>query len=118
MEDLTSALAKVADSINQKRRREIFNVYSNTELFRQINTIRTNETFKKGSKAMRKLATIPMEVDLFFTRIYGPDYYKDPEFFVSKHTEWSVNGSLIKAQDDYLDNSKKVKEMFYTSDHA
>lgn len=118
MEDFTQSLAKVADSINKKRRQEILKVYSNTNIFKQINQLRDEKTYSKGGKAMRKVATIPMEVDIFFSRVYGPDYYKDPDFFTKKHAEWGVNADAGAAWEDYEETNKNIKDMFIRSQDA
>jgi hypothetical protein len=33
---------------------------------------------------------MPVEVDKFFSDVYGEDYYKDPDFFRKHAPEWMV----------------------------
>ena len=42
-----------------------------------------------GQAGWKKIATIPLIVDQFFTKAYGENYYKDPDFF-EKFPEWKV----------------------------
>lgn len=86
------ALVKVADSINEKRRQELFKIYENADVFKELARIRDAGTYDKGnkSKSMRLLASLPVEVDAFFSKVYGDDYYKDPSFFKTRFTEWTV----------------------------
>lgn len=92
-EELTPAITKLANSVNAKRQQEIFNIYSHTTEFdNYVNEVKDKGTFEKGnkSKSMRKIASFPMGVDAFFTKVYGEDYYKDPNFFKKTHPEWAV----------------------------
>jgi hypothetical protein len=102
--------SKIADAINARRRKEVLDIYSNYAWFKPILEARKDEKFKKGGKAMRKVATIPFEVDHFFCRVYGEDYYKDPDFFVKLHSEWSVNKT--KREIDPEDSAKLVRQAF------
>ena len=43
-----------------------------------------------GKAGWQKVATIPIEVDQWFVKMYGEDYYKDPDFFIKRHPEWRV----------------------------
>jgi hypothetical protein len=40
---------------------------------------------------MRMVASVPEDVHYFFERVFGKDYYKDPDFFVKKFSEWNVH---------------------------
>lgn len=94
---LSDHLVKLADSVNRKRQLEIFQIYSkNNDFDKYIAEAKAKGTFEKGnkSKSMRKIASFPVEVDAFFTKVYGEDYYKDPEFFTKLHLEWSVIDKL------------------------
>lgn len=42
-----------------------------------------------GKAGWKKIATIPLVVDQFFTKMYGVDYYKDKDFF-EKYPEWKL----------------------------
>lgn len=89
---IQESIVKIADAINNKRREELFQVYDSTDLFREIKRIKDQGIYKHGnkSKTMRKIATIPQEVDIFFTKIYGENYYKEKDFFTKYHPEWIV----------------------------
>lgn len=88
---------KIADKINAKRRAELFQMMDKQNpMFKYLDELRRNRVFKEGSrdKVYRKIASMPLEVDLFFSRIYGADYYKDKDFFTKSHPEWAVIGKL------------------------
>ncbi len=88
-----SAIVKIADSINQARRDELIRVYSQDSDFNKyVSQVRAEKLFKHGnkSKSMRKIASMPRVVDEFFTKLYGSDYFKDPDFFVKTAPEWAV----------------------------
>jgi len=92
-----SAVRKLADQINAKRQKEILQIYSGKNEFDEyIGYAREHKVFEKGnkSKSMRKIATFPVEVDQFFTKVYGSSYYKDPNFFTKHHPEWRVVGHV------------------------
>lgn len=116
MRNPKEALGKVADAINEKRRREIFQIYENTSVFKRLHELRQDGVFKNGAKSnnMRKVATIPFEVDLFFSKVYGDDYYKDPDFFTKRFTEWNVNGDVSPeaSADEFAGNRKMIRRMF------
>jgi hypothetical protein len=88
----TSSIATIAETINKKRRAELFKIYDTAGHFKALEYIRSQHVFDKGnkSKSMRKLASYPIYVDEFFTKVYGKDYYKDPDFFVKYAPEWLV----------------------------
>lgn len=91
--NLIHATTKIADAINRKRRQEIFEIYNQKTVFSEyIRQARESGQFQKGnkSKSMRKVASLPMEVDQFFSKVYGKDYYKDTNFFNKHHPEWLV----------------------------
>lgn len=90
---LREAIGKVADRINQKRRAELLTIYDGKHaLWEYVARARSLDTFKHGSrdKSMRKIASMPVEVDEFFTKLYGPDYYKERDFFDRFASEWKV----------------------------
>lgn len=89
----TESLIKVADIVNAKRRKEVLKIYRNSYVFDQIKNLRKSEVFDKGKEKgakLKKIATVPVEVDAFFQKLYGVDYYKDPDFFTKAHPEWRV----------------------------
>lgn len=91
--NIIEATVKIADAVNKKRRNEIFQIYNKKNFFNEyIKNARESGQFQKGnkSKTMRKVASFPLEVDQFFTKVYGRDYYKDPKFFTKHHPEWMV----------------------------
>lgn len=92
MNDAQLAILKVAENINKKRRQELFDIYSNSDLFNEIKRMKALGVFDQGSKSKvwRKIATLPLEVDAFFTKVFGPEYYKDPDFFKKHAPEWMV----------------------------
>jgi hypothetical protein len=86
------ALRKIADEINKKRRQQLLTHFFTNSLYKNtLTNIRKQGFFQKGSKSKvwRKIASLPPEVDEFFTRIYGEDYYKDKKFF-DKYPEWKT----------------------------
>lgn len=85
-------IINIADRVNSKRRQELLRVYDNTDIFKELEKIRQSHQFDRGNKdkSMRKIASIPIEVDHFFTKVYGKDYYKDKDFFTKHHKEWLV----------------------------
>jgi len=86
------AIVKIADAINRKRRSEAFEIYNNKESFRSAMEDRRSNAYVHGSKdkSMRKIASYPVEVDAFFERMYGKDYWKEKDFFSKYHKEWLV----------------------------
>lgn len=92
-----ASIRRLADEINEKRQLEINQIYAGKNDFDEyIGHAREHGTFEKGNKSrsMRKIATFPIEVDQFFTKVYGENYYKDPDFFKRYHNEWSVIDTL------------------------
>lgn len=95
MEELQvqNTIGKIADKINAKRRAELLSLMDfDNPVFKYLADLRMKQTFKDGSKdkTYRKIASLPYEVDIFFSRVYGSDYYKDPDFFTKKYQEWAV----------------------------
>jgi hypothetical protein len=87
------ALIKIANDINRKRKNELLHFFSsNSDIQQYIQQLKYKGTFNKNSKSgvWRKIATMPIEVDKFFTDMYGKDYFKDKEFFTKRHPEWAV----------------------------
>ncbi len=104
---------KVAEKVNAKRRREVLSVYRNSAVFDFIKKTRKSGEYQEGKKKgvrMRKVASIPHEVDVFFTRLYGVNYYKDPDFFVKRHQEWRVVDPSILGSED--ENIMKIAQGF------
>lgn len=87
------AINKVVERINNKRRQELIQIYSNDKVWEYVRQIKNMGLYDGGSKSKvwKKVASMPLEVDLFFTRVYGEDYYKDPDFFEKHHPEWKVS---------------------------
>lgn len=86
------ALIKVADQVNQKRRQEIIDIYNNKDIQAYFAKMRATDEFTKGSKSKvwRKVATVPVEIDIMFQKLYGDEYYKEKDFFEKHHREWLV----------------------------
>jgi len=112
--DLTKATKKVADSVNAKRRSEVFNLYQNKPVFDYLSQLRRDGVYNKGnkSKSMKLLASIPIELDIFFSRVYGEDYFKDPDFFTKRYSEWNVNDYQTSS---FEESQQNVKEMWLRS---
>lgn len=55
---------------------------------------------KKHGARMQKIASVPMEVDVFFSRIYGNDYFRDPDFFTRVAPEWRVVDASASGHED------------------
>ena len=85
-------ISNIADSINKKRRQELFNIYTNDEVKDWITEQqKANWNSKRTGKAgWRKIASIPEEVDIFLTKVYGNDYYKDKNFLKKMCKEWMI----------------------------
>lgn len=85
-------VVKLADIVNRKRRQELISVIDNTSTLKALNYIRQQQIYDKGnkSKSMRKIASIPLDVDRFFAKLYGEDYYQIPDFFTKVAPEWAV----------------------------
>lgn len=97
MSTVDDAVRKLADNVNAKRQQEIYQIYAGKNEFDEyIGKAREFGTFEKGNKSrsMRKIASFPVEVDLFFIKVYGENYYKDPNFFQKTHPEWRVVNHL------------------------
>lgn len=90
--NFNAQVIKLADRINKKRRQELINIYDSTSVFKALEYIRSQQIYDKGnkSKTMRKIASMPIEVDQFFEKIYGKDYYKDKDFFTNIAPEWTT----------------------------
>lgn len=90
--NLDEEMVKLADKVNKKRRLELISIYNNTEMFRHIKRLKDTGVYAGGnkSKTMRAVASYPVEVDEFFQKIYGEEYYKDENFFRNRHPEWRI----------------------------
>jgi hypothetical protein len=90
-EEMKKALVKVSNNINQKRRTELMRLFfQKTEWSNWIAKQRAQGSQRSRSKVWKKVASMPLEIDRFFTKIYGRDYYKDPDFFSKYGPEWRV----------------------------
>jgi len=92
-ETTRKAVRRVAEQINKKRRDELLTLYrDDSTVSTYLKQIRAGGQFKAGSKkkGYRLIASLPLEVDRFFTKIYGRDYYKEPNFFDKYAKEWKV----------------------------
>jgi len=92
-QDIKEAIGKVADRINHRRRTELLNILDGkSALYAYAKRMRELQVFNHGnkSKSMRKIASMPAEIDAFFTKLYGPDYYKERDFFDRFASEWKV----------------------------
>lgn len=88
------ALTKIADEVNQSRREELMKLFFQTTAWTDwVKQQRALGQQKSKSKVWRKVASFPIEVDQFFTKIYGKHYYKDPDFFNKIAPEWKVYDS-------------------------
>lgn len=91
MLDNKSLIKKLKEKLNQERRAELISAFSDSsELQKELQKVKESRKYDKGgkSKVWRKIAHIPMIVDLYFTDVYGPDYYKDDDFFKNHFDEW------------------------------
>lgn len=87
------ALKKIVDSINKRRQAQVEAAYDENGFIQSVITEDKKEHWDKnpvGKAGWQKIASIPLEVDRWFSKFYGADYYKDPEFFTKKHPEWRV----------------------------
>lgn len=87
------AIVAIAEKVNKTRRAEaLSSLISGAGLWEEFARYKMENTFTKGnkSKTMRKIAALPVEVDLFFSKVYGEDYYKDKSFFKNHYPEWLV----------------------------
>jgi hypothetical protein len=86
------AIGKIADGINNKRRQELVAAYTKKDAIKDyLRSAKMARTYKHGyGKAhWRKIASMPQCVDDFFTALYGPEYYKEPDFF-KHYPEWAT----------------------------
>lgn len=86
-------IVRVADTINKKRREELLTVFSSSSEFQKyLNELKNSDAYRRPSKSgvWRKVASMPVIVDRFFSDLYGKDYYKDPNFFKKYAPEWMV----------------------------
>lgn len=85
---------KIIDSINKKRERELIESNDpNGVVKKYLQEQRKFAGNKRTGKAgWIKIATIPYEVDQWFIKMYGENYYKDKSFF-ERFPEWKVINS-------------------------
>jgi hypothetical protein len=102
-----ASIMKTADHINSKNRRQILSIYSKTNLFQELKKLGKQV---KSDSGKRLVATLPTEVDMFFTKVYGRDYYKDPDFFTKHHSEWHLHGE--SGADEHAKTHKAIKRGF------
>lgn len=80
-------LKSLVDHLNAKHYLDIVDSLDNplSDFNQQMEAIRTQElsqrAWKGGKKDMRLLAVLTPEQDAAFTRAYGPNYHRDPNFF-------------------------------------
>ena len=80
-------LASLVDALNRKHYVDIVDSLDNphSTFNHYMDEIRTQEyaqrAWKSGKKDMRLLAVLTPEQDAAFTRAYGPNYHRDPNFF-------------------------------------
>lgn len=90
-QNYNEAIRKIAENINKRRRAEIFKFFfENTDFSKYIQEVKKSGINKKrqGKAHWRKIASMPTEVDEFFQKIYGKNYYKDKDFFIKHAPEW------------------------------
>ena len=89
------AIQKIASNINKKRADEILTfVHKKTWFSEYMKKVRNAGGSKPSkSKVWKKIAEMPMEVDHFFVRLYGPDYFKDKDFF-KRFPEWTTTKDI------------------------
>lgn len=89
-EKTKQTIGKIADRINHTRREELLTLYKGrSDVWDYIKRLKTAND-RVGRKGYRKVASMPLEVDRFFSKVYGKDYYKDPDFFTKHAPEWAV----------------------------
>ena len=80
-------LKSLVDSLNQKHYIDIVDSLDNplSSFNQQMEAIRAQEiaqrAWKSGKKDMRLLAVLTPEQDHAFSKAYGENYYRDPNFF-------------------------------------
>ena len=83
-------LASLVDALNRKHYVDIVDSLDNplSNYNQTMEEIRAREisqrAWKGGKKDMRLLAVLEDEQDHAFTKAYGPNYYRDPNFFKKK----------------------------------
>lgn len=84
-----NVIKKVNERLLDNRLQELLSVYQDPAFLGQNYEERKQGVNNKGSKSKvyRKIASLPIEIDHFFTRMYGADYYKDKKFF-KQFPEW------------------------------
>lgn len=91
--DEQKAVKKVVEAINRKRQKQIEDAYDPQGIVQtQLTEEKRTRWYQApvGKAGWQKIATIPIEVDQWFVKMYGEDYYKDPDFFTKRHPEWRV----------------------------
>lgn len=85
------AVGKIVQNINKKREKEFIEANDPNGIIRQyIEEQKYRADYKRTGKAgWVKVASIPFIVDQFFIKHYGPDYYKEKDFF-ERFPEWKV----------------------------
>ena len=91
--DVQKAVKKVVEAINRKRQKQIEEAYDPQGVVQAHLTEEKRSRWYQnpvGKAGWQKVATIPVEVDRWFVKMYGEDYYKDPDFFRKHAPEWMV----------------------------
>lgn len=84
-----NVIKKVNERLLDNRLQELLSVYQDPAFLGKNYEERKYGVNNKGSKSKvyRKIASLPIEIDAFFARTYGEDYYKDKKFF-KQFPEW------------------------------
>lgn len=88
MSEFDDAINKVVEDINSKRRQELLELKFNDTSFKKYIRELRKAPNRKNKANWKRVASMPVEVDKFFTDIYGKDYYKDKDFFKKYAPEW------------------------------
>lgn len=93
-ENLDDALSNIIETIND-RNTLTQNIIVNNRMdddYALNKHVRDQGTYQKGDlrSGRRLIASLPTEVDRFFSKVYGREYYKDKQFFIKRHPEWRV----------------------------
>lgn len=91
MDIIDKAITKIVNSINKDRQDQLSIANApDGQVQAWMNEQRKLGYKRSGKAGWVKIATIPMVVDQWFTKMYGADYFKDPDFFDKMYPEWKV----------------------------
>jgi len=87
-----NVFVKIADEINFQRRQEIASIYTSPEIVGWVNEMKKNnwDSKRHGKAGWRRIASIPVVVDNFLTKVYGENYYKNKNFLKKMCKEWLI----------------------------